>query len=159
MDAQGQKDFGPVSDKNHDEPSFHRIYSKNSHHILQRIITSAATRGFAQAAPPLIPATASCHEMVSFKMSKHRPKASEIQLNCSVCFDPQPLDNFPVVPITSTCLLVFHRAADESYICKSCINDSIQAQLDTSRPDRINCPLSRADDISGYQKLGESSGI
>lgn len=86
------------------------------------------------------PSMASCDEMVSFKLGQHRPKAREIQLTCTICLDSLPLHDFPTLPITSTCLHEFHRADDESFICKSCVNGSIDAQLSTSKPDEIKCP-------------------
>jgi IBR domain, a half RING-finger domain len=86
-------------------------------------------------------ATTSCDEMVALRLSQYRPKAREIQLTCSVCMESLPLHDFPAAPIASTCLLEFHRAADKSFTCKSCINDSIQAQLNISRPDTVHCPL------------------
>ncbi len=86
------------------------------------------------------PTTTSCHEMVSLKLAQARPKAREIQLTCTICFESLSLHAFPTVPITSACLLEFHRAVDESFVCKSCVNESINAQLSTARPDEINCP-------------------
>lgn len=92
-----------------------------------------------QAEPPQ--EAASDDKILALQMRQHRPKAREMRTDCSVCMKSLPLQEFPVALVTSTCLLEFHRAADESFICKSCINDSIQAQLDTSTPDRVHCPL------------------
>ncbi|ERF74726.1 hypothetical protein EPUS_04895 [Endocarpon pusillum Z07020] len=84
--------------------------------------------------------TASCDEMVALKLAQYRPEAQEIQFACTICLETLPLQAFPAVPITSACLPEFHRAADESFVCKSCINESISVQISTSRPDEINCP-------------------
>lgn len=81
------------------------------------------------------------NETLAVRLRQQRLKARKMPLDCSVCMESLPLQEFPVGLITSTCLLDFHRAEDESFICKSCINDSIQAQLETSTPDRLHCPL------------------
>jgi IBR domain, a half RING-finger domain len=86
------------------------------------------------------PAMASCFEKVAFELGQYRPKARVIELTCTVCFETLPLDDFPAAPITSTCLLEFHRIEDESFVCKSCINESIDAQLGDAKPDEISCP-------------------
>ncbi|KAF7508478.1 hypothetical protein GJ744_009191 [Endocarpon pusillum] len=84
--------------------------------------------------------TASCDEMVALKLAQYRPEVQETQFACTICLETLPLHAFPAVPITSACLPEFHRAADESFVCKSCINESISVQISTSRPDEINCP-------------------
>ena len=81
-----------------------------------------------------------CFEKVAFELGQYRPKARERQLTCTICFESLPLGDFPADAITSTCLLEFHRIEDESFVCKSCINESIDAQLSVSRPDEVSCP-------------------
>jgi IBR domain, a half RING-finger domain len=87
------------------------------------------------------PTTASCDEVVAFELSQHRPKACEIQFTYLTCLDTLPLQWFPVIPITSRCFRELHRAANQSFICKSCLNHSINAQLSSSRPDNMDCSL------------------
>lgn len=102
---------------------------------------------------PQLPFTASCDQLISFQLDHYNPKAREMLLTCTVCLDSLPLDNFPMVPITSVCLLEFHRATDKSFVCKSCINDSIDARLETSRPDDIRCPLCHQ--LMSHQEIKE----
>jgi IBR domain, a half RING-finger domain len=81
-----------------------------------------------------------CHETIAYHLDQPEKVASETQ-ECSVCTETLPLHAFPGVSITSTCISDFHRVADGNLICKACINSSILAQLETSRPLQITCPL------------------
>jgi IBR domain, a half RING-finger domain len=88
--------------------------------------------------PP--PPMTSCFEKVAFELGQYSPKAPEIEHTCTICYECLPVGDFPAAPITSTCLLEFHRIEDESFVCKSCINGSIDAQLSVSKPDEFSCP-------------------
>lgn len=85
--------------------------------------------------------TASCADVVALKVSQRDQNAEEEQLTCSTCMDSLPLQAFPMISITPRCFRLFHLAANQSFLCKSCISHSIGAQLSVSGPESMNCPL------------------